>query len=80
MRNRIESDGMIISSAESFQRQGRPVIIISTVRTGELGFVKDPRVSIDTIYLAIHASIYVHKKFLTLEKKNIFFLQIFKQM
>lgn len=35
-----------VGTAEIFQGQERPVMIISTVRTNkELGFVKDPRVS-----------------------------------
>lgn len=37
--------GITVGTAEIFQGQERPVMIVSTVRTnGMLGFVKDPRV------------------------------------
>lgn len=36
---------ILIGTAEAFQGSEKPVIIISTVRVGKLGFVKDARVS-----------------------------------
>lgn len=38
---------LMVGSAEHFQGQEKPIIIISTVRTddGSLGFIKDPQVS-----------------------------------
>lgn len=40
-------DNISVGSAEVFQGQERPIMIISTVRTdGRLGFVEDPRVNI----------------------------------
>lgn len=36
---------VFIGTAEAFQGSEKPIIIISTVRVGELGFVKDARVS-----------------------------------
>lgn len=44
-RHRKGFDQITVGTAEVFQGQERPIIIISTVRTGEtLGFVKDYRV------------------------------------
>lgn len=40
-----------VGSAEVFQGQQRPVIIISTVRTGnDIGFVNDPKVHMTPVY------------------------------
>lgn len=45
-------NGVTVGTAEVFQGQERPVMIISTVCSdGKLGFVRDPRVSNDNDYL-----------------------------
>lgn len=43
---KLGEDGITIGTAETFQGQEKPIIIITTVRNNEnLGFVKDERVS-----------------------------------
>lgn len=47
---RLNLDEITVGTAETFQGKEKPVMIISTVRTdGELGFVNEPRVSVDII-------------------------------
>lgn len=36
---------IFIGTTEAFQGSEKPIIIITTVRVGEIGFVKDPRVN-----------------------------------
>lgn len=44
----LNLDEITVGTAETFQGKEKPVMIISTVRTdGELGFVKEERVSVD---------------------------------
>lgn len=47
---KIQANEIVIGTAEVFQGQERPIIIISTVRTDEaLGFVKDTRVCLSIV-------------------------------